>query len=95
MPSFTCCKSRHKKVDFHFTKKRSRSNEVKLLQDCKECVKKLEDNQEILDKAEGFPDNLSNLSNEIVKLRAQYLKYSNDLNGHEEREYELNYKIAG
>ena len=48
-----------------------------------------------MDKAEEFPENLSNLSNEVMKLRAQYLKYSNDVNGLEEREYELSYKIAG
>lgn len=48
-----------------------------------------------MEKAEQFPDNLSNLSNEVLKLRAQYLKYNNDYSCFEEREYDLNYKIAG
>ncbi len=65
------------------------------MKQCKDVVNKLELNQEILDKAELFPDNLSNLSSEVMKLRAQYLKYSNDADGLIEREYELNYKITG
>jgi hypothetical protein len=55
----------------------------------------LEEDKETLEKAEQFPDNLSNLSNEILKLRAQYLKCTNDHSCYEERQYDLDYRIAG
>ncbi len=55
----------------------------------------MEEDKETLEKAEQFPDNLSNLSNEILKLRAQYLKCTNDHSCYEERQYDLDYRIAG
>ena len=61
----------------------------------KESLRRLEEDKETLEKAEQFPDNLSNLSNEILKLRAQYLKCTNDHSCYEERQYDLDYKIAG
>jgi hypothetical protein len=39
-----------------------------------------------------FPDNLTS---EVLKLRAQYLKYENDAACSEERLYNLEYKQAG
>jgi len=72
--------------------KRSRENEARLLKESKECLKKLEDNKDILHKADAFPDNLTN---DVLKLRAQYLKHENDAACSEERLYNLEYKLAG
>jgi hypothetical protein len=81
-----------KYVELHMTLKRSRENEARLLKESKECLKKLDDNKEILQKADAFPDNLTN---EVLKIRAQYLKYENDAACADERLYNLEYKLAG
>lgn len=65
------------------------------MKDTKEYLRKLDENKEIIEKAEGFPDNLSNLSNQVLNLRAQLLKKINEYNCFEEREYDFNYKKAG
>ncbi|CAF0929077.1 unnamed protein product [Brachionus calyciflorus] len=81
-----------KYIELHNTLKKSRENEAKLLKESKECLKKLEENHEVLQKADGFPENLTN---EVLKLRAQYLKCENDASCSEERLYNLEYKLAG
>jgi predicted nucleic acid-binding Zn-ribbon protein len=63
-----------------------------LLKESKDYLKKLDENREILQKADAFPDNLTS---EVLKLRAQYLKYENDASCSEERLYNLEYKQAG
>ena len=45
-----------------------------------------------MQKADAFPDNLTN---EVLKIRAQYLKYENDAACSEERLYDLEYKLHG
>jgi hypothetical protein len=72
--------------------KRSRENESRLLKETKDCLKKLDENKEVLQRADAFPDNLNN---EVLKLRAQFLKYENDAACSEERLYDLDYKLAG
>lgn len=69
--------------------KKSRQNEANLLKESKECLKNLEENKEILQKADTFPDNLNN---EVLKMRAQLLKYENDFSCSEDRIYNLEYK---
>jgi hypothetical protein len=81
-----------KYVELHLTLKRSRENEARLLKESKECLKQLDDNKEVLQKADAFPDNLTN---EVLKIRAQYLKYENDAACADERLYNLEYKLAG
>lgn len=81
-----------KYIELHNALKKSRENEARLLKESKECLKKLEENQEVLHKADAFPDNLSN---EVLKLRAQFLKSENDASCSEERLYNLEYKLAG
>lgn len=81
-----------KYVELHLTLKKSRENEAQLLKESKECLKKLDENKEVLQKAEAFPDNLTT---EVLKIRAQYLKYENDAACSEERLYNLEYKLAG
>lgn len=71
---------------------RSRENETKLLRESKHCIQQLELNKDILQKADAFPDNLTS---EVLKLRAQYLKYENDASCSEERLYNLEYKQSG
>lgn len=71
---------------------RSRENESRLLRDSKFCLQRLDENREILQKADAFPDNLTS---EVLKLRAQYLKYENDASCSEERLYNLEYKQSG
>ena len=63
-----------------------------MLKESKDYLKKIEDNKEVLSKADTFPDNLTN---EVLKLRAQYLKYENDAACSEERLYNLEYKLSG
>jgi chromosome segregation ATPase len=72
--------------------KRSKENETRLLKESKEYLKKLDENKSVLQKVEAFPDNLTT---EVLKLRAQYLKYENDSACSEERLYNLDYKLAG
>lgn len=72
--------------------KRSKENEARLIKESKDYMKKLEENKEILQKAEAFPDNLTN---EVLKLRAQYLKCENDTACSDERLYNLEYKLSG
>lgn len=71
---------------------RSRENEARLLRESKEYMKKIDQHKDILQKADAFPDNLNN---EVLKLRAQFLKYENDAACSEERLYNLEYKLSG
>ena len=71
---------------------RSRDNESKLLKESKDCIIKLQSNREVLHRADAFPENLTN---EVLRLRAQYLKYENDAACSEERLYNLDYKLTG
>jgi phage regulator Rha-like protein len=80
-----------KYIELHKTLKKSRENEASLLKESKECLLKLEENKEILLKADSFPDNLTN---EVLKMRAQLLKYENDFSCSEDRVYNLEYKIS-
>lgn len=81
-----------KYIELHNTLKKSRENEARLLKESKECLKRLEENREVLHKADAFPENLTN---EVLKLRAQFLKSENDASCSEERLYNLEYKLAG
>ncbi len=72
--------------------KRSRENEARLLKESIECIKMLEEHKEVMQKADAFPDNLTN---KVLKLRAQKLKFENDAACSEERLYNLEYKLAG
>ena len=81
-----------KYIELHSTLKKSRDNEAKLLKESKDYLMKLDENREILQRADAFPDNLTS---EVLKLRAQYLKYENDASCSEERLYNLEYKQSG
>ena len=71
---------------------RSRENEARLIKESKDYLKKIEENKEVMQKADAFPDNLTN---EVLKIRAQYLKFENDAACSEERLYNLEYKLHG
>jgi SMC interacting uncharacterized protein involved in chromosome segregation len=63
-----------------------------LLRECKDSIKKLEENNEVMQRADTYTDNITN---EGLKLRNDLLKIENDINCREERLYNLEYKLAG
>ncbi|KAG8142680.1 hypothetical protein E2320_005882 [Naja naja] len=65
-------------------------SELQLLQDAKRFTVKLEEQQEVLEKAEQFPESATS---EVSKLRQQYLRYFNEYNAIQEREFEIQYKL--
>ncbi|XP_044136084.1 coiled-coil domain-containing protein 146 isoform X2 [Bufo gargarizans] len=65
-------------------------SEIQLLQDAKRFTYLLEQQQHELEKADQFPEGSNT---EVSRMRHQLLKYNNDLNEAEEREYRLQYKL--
>ncbi|KAG9489979.1 hypothetical protein GDO78_005738, partial [Eleutherodactylus coqui] len=65
-------------------------SEIQLLQDAKRFTYLLEQQQHELEKADQFPEGSNT---EVSRMRQQLLKYNNDLNQAEEREYHLQYKL--
>ncbi|XP_075064839.1 coiled-coil domain-containing protein 146 isoform X1 [Mixophyes fleayi] len=72
------------------TLKSIQESEIQLLQDAKRFTYKLEQQQHELEKADQFPEGSNT---EVSRMRQQLLKYNNDLNEAEEREYHLHYKL--
>ncbi|KAM3924189.1 coiled-coil domain-containing protein 146 [Leptodactylus fuscus] len=72
------------------TLKSIQESEIQLLQDAKRFTYLLEQQQHELEKADQFPEGSNT---EVSRMRQQLLKYNNDLNGAEEREYSLQYKL--
>ncbi|XP_040268936.1 coiled-coil domain-containing protein 146 isoform X2 [Bufo bufo] len=65
-------------------------SEIQLLQDAKRFTYLLEQQEHELEKADQFPEGSNT---EVSRMRHQLLKYNNDLNEAEEREYRLQYKL--
>ncbi|XP_039219768.1 coiled-coil domain-containing protein 146 isoform X1 [Crotalus tigris] len=65
-------------------------SEIQLLQDAKRFTVKLEEQQQELEKAEQFPESATS---EVSKLRQQYLRYFNEYNAIQEREFEIQYRL--
>ncbi|XP_061438083.1 coiled-coil domain-containing protein 146 [Rhineura floridana] len=65
-------------------------SEIQLLQDAKRFTVEIEQQQQILEKTEQFPEGSAS---ELSKLRQQYLRYFNEYNAIQEREYEIQYKL--
>ncbi|XP_075713445.1 coiled-coil domain-containing protein 146 [Rhinoderma darwinii] len=65
-------------------------SEIQLLQDAKRFTYSLEQQQNELDKADEFPEGSNT---EVSRMRQKLLKYNNELNEAEEREYHLQYKL--
>ncbi|XP_066489764.1 coiled-coil domain-containing protein 146 isoform X1 [Tiliqua scincoides] len=65
-------------------------SEIQLLQDAKRFTAIIEEQQEKLEKAEQFPEESTS---ELSKLRQQYLRYHNEYNAIQEREFEIQYKL--
>ncbi|XP_073508381.1 coiled-coil domain-containing protein 146 isoform X1 [Phyllobates terribilis] len=72
------------------TLKSIQESETQLLQDAKRFTHLLEQQQHELEKADQFPEGSNT---EVSRMRQQLLKYNNDLNEAEEREYRLQYKL--
>ncbi|XP_063783058.1 coiled-coil domain-containing protein 146 isoform X4 [Pseudophryne corroboree] len=72
------------------TLKSIQESEIQLLQDAKRFTYQLEQQQHELGKADQFPESSNT---EVSRMRQQLLKYNNDLNAAEEREYHLQYKL--
>lgn len=72
------------------TLKSIQESEIQLLQDAKRFTYLLEQQQHDLEKADQFPEGSNT---EVSRMRQQLLKYNNDLNEAEEREYRLQYKL--
>ncbi|XP_069834159.1 coiled-coil domain-containing protein 146 [Dendropsophus ebraccatus] len=72
------------------TLKSIQESEIQLLQDAKHFTYRLEKQQHELEKADQFPEGSNS---EVSRMRQQLLKYNNDLNESEEREYQLQYKL--
>ncbi|XP_032077775.1 coiled-coil domain-containing protein 146-like [Thamnophis elegans] len=66
-------------------------SEIQLLQDAKRFSVKLEEQQQELEKAEEFPEGATS---EVSKLRQQYLRYFNEYNAIQEREFEIQYRLT-
>ncbi|XP_070611291.1 coiled-coil domain-containing protein 146 isoform X1 [Erythrolamprus reginae] len=66
-------------------------SEIQLLQDAKRFTVILEEQQQELEKAEEFPDSATS---EVSKLRQQYLRYFNEYNAIQEREFETQYRLS-
>ncbi|XP_053107286.1 coiled-coil domain-containing protein 146 isoform X2 [Hemicordylus capensis] len=65
-------------------------SEIQLLQDAKRFTVEIEDQRQELEKAEQFPEGSTS---ELSKLRQQYLRYHNEYNAIQEREFETQYKL--
>ncbi|XP_069484152.1 coiled-coil domain-containing protein 146 [Ambystoma mexicanum] len=81
-------KSKYKVL--HETLKSIQESEIQLLQDAKGYTVELEQQQRELEKADQFPEVLDS---EVSNMRVQLLKYRNDLNAIEQREYQMKYKL--
>ena len=68
----------------------TRESEASLLKQAKECAIDLDRQRSELERADNFPDSSNT---EVSKLRQQLLKYNNDLNQAQERQYQLEYQI--
>uniref|UniRef100_A0A670J3H1 Coiled-coil domain containing 146 n=1 Tax=Podarcis muralis TaxID=64176 RepID=A0A670J3H1_PODMU len=64
--------------------------EIQLLQDAKRFTVEIEQQEQILETTDQFPEGYSS---EVTKLRQQYLRYVNEYNAIQEREYEIQYKL--
>ncbi|XP_007436465.2 coiled-coil domain-containing protein 146-like [Python bivittatus] len=65
-------------------------SEIQLLQDAKRFTLQLEQQEQELEKAEQFPESSTS---ELSKLRQQYLRYFNEYNAIQEREFEIQYRL--
>ncbi|XP_074873192.1 coiled-coil domain-containing protein 146 [Carettochelys insculpta] len=65
-------------------------SEIQMLQDAKRFTVELEQQQQVLEKADQFPEGFTS---EVAKMRQQLLKYQNEYTAIKEREYELQYKL--
>ncbi|CAH2275721.1 Hypothetical predicted protein [Pelobates cultripes] len=72
------------------TLKSLQESEIQLLQDAKRFSYKLEQQQKELEKGDNFPEGCNT---EVSRMRQKLLKYNNDLNEAEEREYRLQYNL--
>ncbi|XP_054844284.1 coiled-coil domain-containing protein 146 isoform X1 [Eublepharis macularius] len=66
------------------------ASEIQLLQDAKRFTVEVECQQQELEKADQFPEGSTS---EVSRLRQQYLRYLNEYNAIQEREYETQYKL--
>ncbi|XP_045075491.1 coiled-coil domain-containing protein 146, partial [Coregonus clupeaformis] len=74
----------------HDTLKSSQQSEIRLLQEAKRFRAELEHQQRELEKAEQFPEGPDT---EVSRMRQQLLKFHNDLQEAEERDYQMNYQL--
>ncbi|XP_048355860.1 coiled-coil domain-containing protein 146 [Sphaerodactylus townsendi] len=66
------------------------ASEIQLLHDAKCFTVQLENQQYELEKADQFPEGSTS---EVSKMRQQYLRYLNEYNAIQEREYEIQYRL--
>ncbi|XP_013919065.1 PREDICTED: coiled-coil domain-containing protein 146-like [Thamnophis sirtalis] len=91
IPGTRLAELKAKYVLLHDTLVSLQESEIQLLQDAKRFSVKLEEQQQELEKAEEFPEGATS---EVSKLRQQYLRYFNEYNAIQEREFEIQYRLT-
>lgn len=69
----------------------TQESEVQLLQNAKRFTEQIQQQQQHLQQANGFPEALST---EVSKMREQLLKYQNEYNAAKEREFHNQYRLS-
>ncbi|XP_063093681.1 coiled-coil domain-containing protein 146 isoform X2 [Cavia porcellus] len=69
----------------------TQESEVQLLQNAKRFTEQIQQQQQHLQQADGFPEALST---EVSKMREQLLKYQNEYNAAKEREFHNQYRLS-
>lgn len=90
IPATRVAELKSKYTLLHDTLKSVQESEIQLLQDAKRYTAELEKQQRVLEKADQFPEVADT---EVSQMRVQLLKYRNDINEIEEREFQLMFRI--
>uniref|UniRef100_A0A7M4G0C6 Coiled-coil domain containing 146 n=1 Tax=Crocodylus porosus TaxID=8502 RepID=A0A7M4G0C6_CROPO len=90
IPGTRVAELKAKYTSLHETVISLQESEIQLLQDAKRFTVEIEKQQQVLEKADEFPEGFTS---EVSRMRQQLLKYQNEYNAIKEREYEIQYKL--
>ncbi|XP_025048306.1 coiled-coil domain-containing protein 146 isoform X2 [Alligator sinensis] len=90
IPGTRAAELKAKYTSLHETVISLQESEIQLLQDAKRFTVEIEKQQQVLEKADEFPEGFTS---EVSRMRQQLLKYQNEYNAIKEREYEIQYKL--
>ncbi|XP_062990270.1 coiled-coil domain-containing protein 146 [Elgaria multicarinata webbii] len=90
IPGTRVAELKEKYTILHETLVSLQESEIQLLQNAKRFTVEIEQQQQELEKAEEFPEGSTS---ELSKLRQQYLRYFNEYNAVQDREFETQYKL--